>query len=119
MITVDNFTSTEAMPCASRTSTATSSASDLKEYEGEAKAILMSSAGSGTSPTLNVKFQHCDTSGGSYEDVTGASFTQVTGSADSFETISFKTDEVKRYAKVVGTIAGTETPTFSYGVAIV
>lgn len=110
----------EALACAERTSTVTGSAVDVREYEGKGQVILMSSAATaGTSPTLDVKLQDSTTSGGSYSDVTGATFTQVTDAADSTEMIPIDFDASDGFIKVVGTIGGTSTPTFQFGVAII
>jgi hypothetical protein len=110
----------ELAPMAVRTSTLTGSGFDLSAYSGFCHVILQSSAATvGTNPTLNVKLQHCDTSGGSYEDITGAAFTQVTNAADTTQMITIKPDELKPYVKVIGTIGGTSTPTFGFGVSMV
>ena len=96
------------------TSTATSAAIDLKEYDGDVSLILTSAAGTGSSPTLDVKVQDSDASSGTYGDLTGASFTQVTGSV-SMQVITFCKDEAKRYIKLVQTIGGS-TPSFTYSI---
>ena len=102
------------VPSASGTSTATSSAIDLKDYDGDVTLILTSAAGTGSSPTLDVKVQDSDASSGTYGDLTGASFTQVTGSV-SMQVITFCKDEAKRYIKLVQTIGGS-TPSFTYSI---
>ena len=78
------------------TSTATSAAIDLLEYDGDVSLILTSAAGTGSSPTLDVKVQDSDASGGTYGDLSGATFTQVTGSV-SMQVITFCKDEAKRF----------------------
>jgi hypothetical protein len=109
----------ELAPVLSRTATLTGSAVDTRALSGVAQVILMSTAATaGSSPTLNVKLTHCDTSGGSYTDVTGATFAEVTN-ADTTQMIAVNADALKRYVKVVGTLGGTSTPTFAYGVALV
>ncbi len=102
------------VPTAAVTSTATSSAIDLKDYDGDVTLILTSAAGTGSSPTLDVKVQDSDASSGTYGDLTGASFTQVTGSV-SMQVITFCKDEAKRYIKLVQTIGGS-TPSFTYSI---
>lgn len=110
----------ELAPNAVRTSTLTGTAVDTRALDGVAQVVLVSSAATaGTDPTLDVKLTHCDTSGGSYTDVTDATFAQVTDAADSTQMIAVKTGELKRYVKVVGTIGGTSTPTFGFGVVLV
>ena len=96
------------------TSTATSAAIDLKEYDGDVSLILTSAAGTGSSPTLDVKVQDSDASGGTYGDLSGAAFTQVTGSA-SMQVITFSKDEAKRYIKIVQTVGGS-TPSFTFSI---
>ena len=96
------------------TSTATSAAIDLKEYDGDVSLILTSAAGTGSSPTLDVKVQDSDASGGTYGDLTGAAFTQVTDSA-SMQVITFSKDEAKRYIKIVQTVGGS-TPSFTFSI---
>lgn len=104
---------------AARTSTLTGTGVDIRKYAGYGQVVLQSSAGTGTNPTLNVKLQHADTVGGSYTDITGAVFAEVTDAADSTQMIQLPVDEVKPFIKVIGTIAGTDTPTFSFGVSLV
>lgn len=96
------------------TSTVTGAAVDLVNGEGNAFAILHVGTVSGTTPTLDVKIQESDTSGGTYADITGATIAQVTAS-DKLRVINFK--RTKRFCRAVGTIAGT-TPSFAFSVAI-
>ena len=96
------------------TSTATSAAIDLKEYDGDVSLILTSAAGTGSSPTLDVKVQDSDSSSGTYGDLSGAAFTQVTDSA-SMQVITFSKDEAKRYIKIVQTVGGS-TPSFTFSI---
>ena len=96
------------------TSTATSAAIDLKEYDGDVSLILTSAACTGSSPTLDVKVQDSDASGGTYGDLSGAAFTQVTDSA-SMQVITFSKDEAKRYIKIVQTVGGS-TPSFTFSI---
>jgi len=101
-----------------RTATATGDAIDLRDYVGDLKVILSTSAGGDTDHTLNVKLTECDTSGGTYADVSGAVFTEVTDAADSTESITVNVDGLKRYVKAVATIAGT-SPTFDMSLVAV
>jgi hypothetical protein len=103
-----------------RTSTLTGTGVDVSELAGVVQVVLQSSAAtSGTTPTLDVKLQESSTLGGSYTDIVGATFAQVTDAADSTEMIAVKIDAVKSFVRVVGTIDGTATPTFGFGVALV
>lgn len=84
---------------------------DIQEYVGDITAILSSSAGGGTTPTLNAKLQESDTLGGAYTDITGAAFTQVTSASASTQSLTIDANSAKRFIRGVTTIAGT-TPTF-------
>lgn len=55
----------------------------------------------------------------SYADISGATFSQVTDAADATEMIPLNIDETKRYVRLIGTIGGSSTPTFGFGVAMV
>lgn len=108
----------EVIAPARKTATANGSAIDIREYVGDLKVVLSTSAGGGTSPTLNVKMQESDASGGTYTDISGAAFTQVTGAADSTEAITIRAGATKRYIRGVLTIAGT-SPTFDMALVAV
>lgn len=113
----DNFTSVEVAPVLRRTSTLTGSAIDIKDYVGKMKFILASAAAAaGSSPTLDVKLQDSADGSSGWADISGATFTQVTDAADATEEIGVNIDGVKRYIRAVGTIGGTSTPTFDFGV---
>lgn len=85
---------------------------------GDAKEIvaqLDSAAGTGTSPTLDVKFQTSfDGTDATAADVLTGAFTQVAAAA-SVQVKGLTT--LHRYVKVVWTIAGT-TPSFNFGVYV-
>lgn len=107
-----------SLPNLSRTANANGTAIDLKDYEGEAVAVLEAGAATaGSSPTLDVKLQDSDDGSTGWNDISGATFTQVTNAASS-QKLSFNTDEVKRYVRAVGTLGGTSTPTFPYAASI-
>jgi hypothetical protein len=87
----------------------TSAAIDTKGFNTGAVVIINGVAtGTPTSYTVDAKVQHCDTSSGSYADVSGAAITQII--ADSrIATIrlsGFGTS-LKRYIKIVVTPALT------------
>jgi hypothetical protein len=100
---------------AARTSTLTGTAFDTRGYEGHMGIIQHVGVVSGTTPTLDGKIQHSDTSGGTYTDVPGATFTQVTAS-NNLQKIVLDRRATKRFIKYIGTIAGT-TPSFTFGVS--
>jgi hypothetical protein len=112
-------TGVELASAASRTSTLTGTGIDVLEYEGVALVLLNASAGTGTSPTLDVKLQHSDDDS-TYEDVTNGTFSQVTDAAETagVKVMKLNVSDLKRYLRVIGTIAGT-TPSFDFGVEFV
>lgn len=112
-------TGVELAPAASRSSTLTGTGIDVLEYEGVALVLLNASAGTGTSPTLDVKLQHSDDDS-TYEDVTSGAFSQVTDAAETagVKVMKLNVSDLKRYLRIVGTIAGT-TPSFDFGVELV
>ena len=112
-------TGVELAPAASRTSTLTGTGIDVLEYEGVALVLLNASAGTGTSPTLDVKLQHSDDDS-TYEDVNSGAFSQVTDAAETagVKVMKLNVSDLKRYLRIVGTIAGT-TPSFDFGVEFV
>lgn len=114
---LDKLTVTAGVATAAVTSTATSSAIDLLEYDGDILLVLDSAAGTGSSPTLDVKVQNSDASSGTYTDISGATFTQVTGSA-SMQTLVISKDSAERYIKIVQTIGGS-TPSFTYSINLI
>ncbi len=112
---VREITMVEALPTATRTATANGSAVNLVDYDGDVALTLMTAAGTGTSPTLDVKVQDSADGSSGWADVSGATFTQVTDAADAHETIYVDADNVKQYIRLVPTIAGT-SPSFACGV---
>ncbi len=104
---------------ARRTTTLTGTAIDVLAYEGVALVLLNASAGTGTNPTLDVKLQHSDDNS-TFTDVTSGAFAQVTDAAETagVKVMKLNVSDLKRYVRVVGTIAGT-TPSFDFGVEFV
>jgi hypothetical protein len=102
-----------------RTSTLTATGFEIRPYAGIAQLTLQSSAATaGSSPTLDVTIEESDALASGYTAVSGAVFAEVTGAADVTEMIAINTDELKPYIRVVGTIGGTATPTFGFGVSM-
>lgn len=89
---------------------------DVRTYHGRAAAILNQKAGTGTTPTLNVKLQE-SADDSTYTDISGATFTQAT-SANGTEAIEVDLDGVSRYVRAKYVLAGT-TPAFDLGVTLV
>ena len=86
-------------------STANGSAIDLQGYEGSA-AFTLSSEAMGASVTLAAKIQECDTSGGTYTDVSNGGFTTTAANTAAFETIALNISDLKRYCRTSCTVAG-------------
>lgn len=100
------------VPNASITTSTVSSAIDLQEYEGEISVYVDTSAKvAGTNPTLAVKLTHCDTSGGSYSDVTSGAFGARAATA-VFDNLTFNKNGLKRFVKLDWTIGGTDSPEY-------
>lgn len=108
----------EVLAPLARTSTANGTAVDVQQYIGQMKFILTSTAGTGTTPTLDVKLQGSADGSTGWADITGATFTQVTDAADASEAIGVVIDGSPRYVRAVATIAGT-TPSFTCAVLAV
>jgi hypothetical protein len=76
---------------------------------GEALVVLQAGAASaGSSPTLDVKLQHCDTAGGSFVDVPGGAFAQVTDATDSIQSMVIRPGTLKNFLAVAVTVGGSE-----------
>ncbi len=104
----------------SRSASANGTGFDLQgsnDAEGEAIVILDSEAGTGTSPTLDVKLQE-SANNSDWSDISGATFTQVTDGGAGFEKISINTNDTERYLRAVATLGGT-SPVFVFGVSLV
>ena len=114
---LDKLTVTAGVATAAVTSTATSSAIDLLEYDGDVLLVLDSAAGTGTSPTLDVKITNSDASSGTYTDLSGATFTQVVDAA-SMQTLVINKDSAERYIKIVQTITGS-SPSFTFSINLI
>ncbi len=96
--------------------TDTGAAVDVSDFTGNVQFVLNSSACGEADNTANVKLQHSD-DGAAWTDA-GLAFAPVTNAAPSLQTIYASVDTLKKFARVVNTLAGT-TPTVSYGVTLV
>ena len=114
---LEKVTVVAGVATAAVTSTATSSAIDLLEYDGDVLLILDSAAGGGSSPSLDIKLTECATTGGTYTDLSGATFTQVVDAA-SMQTLTINKDSSKRFVKIVQTIGGS-SPTFTFSINLI
>ncbi len=106
-----------ALPAARITATTTGAAINLADYIGEMQVVLTSSATEGADHTSNVKLQHCDTATGAFVDC-GVAFDQITNAGASFQVRHVNVDGLKKFVRVVNTLAGT-TPAVTAAVAIV
>lgn len=110
---MDMLTLLNLFPSAARTATANGTGVDLQQYSGDVAVVLDSAAGTGTSPTLDVKLQD-SADNSTFADITSATFTQVTGTAAQ-QKIVINKDAAKRYVRAVATIGGT-SPSFTFSV---
>ena len=95
----------------------TSNGVDCSTLDGFAVAHLSVNAISGTTPTLDVKLQECDTVGGSYSDVAGGAFTQVT-TVDGDQQLIIEISKCKKFVAMLVDVGGT-TPHYGiYGCII-
>lgn len=100
-----------------RTSSLDGTSIDLQAYEGVAAFVLNAGkASAGTTPTLNAKLQH-SADDSTFADVTGGAFTEVTDAANSLQVLKLNVSDLKRYVKLVGTIAGSGA-TFDFGAEV-
>ena len=77
---------------------------DLRDYEGAITLILDAEAG-GSGVTYAVKVQDSDDNS-TFGDVTDAAFTTPTADTALVESLVVDSNELKRYARVVVTVAG-------------
>lgn len=88
------------------------------DMKGFHEALVVLNAGPvGTSGTVDVKVQECDTSGGTYADIAGAAFTQVVAANDEaiYQGRIRITASRKRYIRVVAVVG---TAACDFGVAV-
>lgn len=89
---------------------------DLRNYDGDLRLVLDSTATDGAGETLDVKIQHSDDNS-TWAD-SGVAFAQVTNAAASYQVISTTAERFKRYIRVVDTVAGA-SPTASRAVSLI
>ena len=86
------------------TATGNETGVDLLEFEGDITLVLDAEAG-GSGITYAVKIQD-SADNSTFADVTDAAFTTTTANTALVETLTVNTDETKRYARAVITVAG-------------
>jgi hypothetical protein len=115
---ISRLTSVALAVPATLTATNNGAGVDVSRFTGLAQVILNSSAaGDAAGETADVKLQHSDDNA-TFTDVAGAAFAQVTNAAASHQNIMVQTDRLKKYVRVVTTMAGG-TPSVTRGVSMV
>ena len=104
------------IPAAAVTATANGTAVDIKDFIGNLQVLLDAGAGTGTTPTLDIKLQDSPDNV-TFTDIAGKSFTQVTAAA-SRQQMVLNTDACARYVRAVATLGGS-TPSFPVSVQAV
>lgn len=102
---MNGLTSICLKPAAAISATDTGDAIDVSDFTGNALLVLNSSATGGAGQTSNVKLTHCDTAAGVFSDA-GIAFDQVANAAASFQSKVISSDGLKKFVKVVNTLAG-------------
>jgi hypothetical protein len=105
-----------SIPPQTATGTVSGTGVDMNEADGPIHGLLVVGAVSGTGPSLDVRYQASDTSGGTYADigVPGSVHPQVVASSKC-SWADFK--RPKRWVRAVATVAGG-SPSFSVSVAL-
>jgi hypothetical protein len=109
---VDKTQNSTFLSLAAQTTTVNSSAVDVTGFQ-EMTAFINVTAASGTSPTLDVKFQVQDPVSLAWFDVASGAFTQKTAVSSEMKLI---TAGIGTTVRCVATIGGT-TPSFSFTVS--
>jgi len=117
MSRIKHMIQSAVLACAKITATANGAGIDISAFAGDIKVTLDSSAGTGTTPTLDCKLEHSDDNS-TFVAVVGGAFTQVTDAGPSYETLTLNADGLKKYIRGVDTITGT-TPEFSRSLSFV
>lgn len=85
------------------TATGNGTAVDVGEYQGIALVAL--NAGAANAGTDTIKLQHSEDGSTNWEDVPGGAFTAV-GTSASAQTLKINADRLRKYVRVVDTLAG-------------
>lgn len=88
------------------TATGNGAAVNVGDYQG--LALLVLNAGAGNAGTTTIKVQHSDDGSTNWSDVTGGAFTAVATTA-SEQTLLINADRLKKFVRVVDTMAGGAT----------
>lgn len=105
---------------ATRTSTLTGTAVDTLGYGDDAMLVVDLGAASDTDATLICKLQSSATSGGTYADISGSTLTTLTATDDNkLAQLAVNLKSANRFVKLIGTIAGTGTPSFAFSAYLI
>lgn len=106
------------LPATISADAASAAYADLDGYDGTALIVLHSTAGVDADETLDAKVQECDTSDGTYTDITGATFTQIDDTAGgSIQVLAIDASAAKQFIKLYFDVEGT-TPAFVVGASL-
>jgi len=103
---------------AAMTATTNGPAVDVSRFTGLAKVSLNSSAMGAAGTTSNTKLQHSADGSTNWVDVPSGAFAQVTNAGSSAQDIMLNTDSLRKFVRVVDTLAGT-TPTVTRSVTLI
>jgi hypothetical protein len=109
-------------PTATRSATFTGAGTNvinLAAFDGDIQIILDSSAVTGAG-SITCAIEHSINGTTGFDAVTGGAFTAVTSAAASKQILTLTKDDIRQYARVVGTVSGTASAAYSvngYGVA--
>jgi len=104
----------EVMALGQQTTTQTSSGFDISTYEGLLSFFLHSGNTNQGTLTVTVETSHDDNAYVPLAPLTGGTgFTVITTSNGGIFALNYDIEKARKYIKVVGTIAGTATVTYS------
>ncbi len=81
-------------------------------YDGTAVVVVNANNTAGTNPTLDIKVQTCDTSGGTYADCSPAVACGQFTTGNATKTFELPVGILKGYIKAYATIGGTVSPSY-------
>ena len=104
---IQRFTGAALAAAVALTASANAQAVDISKFGGLAAITLNSSATGGAGQTYNAKLQHSEDGVSGWTDITGGAFDQVTNAGPSFQRLLLNLDQLKKFVRVVDTLAGT------------
>lgn len=107
-------------PNAARTATGQGTGYDKSDEHGKALVLIDSAAGTGTTPTLDISFEHApdNATWAAVPATAVGTLVQITDAGASFQAAELDLDDLDAFVRVVYTIAGG-TPSFQFSVAMV